>query len=133
MTTLINCTQHKLNSEQISQFESVVELKDIAPELFDRLSNSPSQPERIKELAYDFISWMNDKVSNTDNTILFHLPIGSPAFMYELGRAEIQFRYEEDTNPIPTCFSHSERVMTDNQDGSKLVKFLFSHFIYMGF
>ncbi|MEM4327003.1 MAG: hypothetical protein QXZ13_02445 [Candidatus Diapherotrites archaeon] len=120
---VLNATLHDLTQDQISALKEmgateIENLKEVDKELFDKLSNCPSDVNELEDLAEKLI----DIVVGYDVT---HFPIGSPAFMFIVAETLPDF--------IRVIFSHSNRVSEEikKSDGSieKRQTFKFEKFI----
>lgn len=128
---VIDFVQHELSVEQkecMAYYGEYVHLKELEPDLFKRIANSPSSMTDICILATDVENFLLEyKRFAADSKIAIHLPLGSPAFMFTLGRII------DHINDLTVIFSHSERVSVEEklEDGSvaKRSIFKFSHFI----
>ena len=132
----MNCTQHDLTVQQMNEIKSflnnngfsfeghICNLKDNEKQLFNRLANTPENDEERKNLVVDFADFIN---KNEDT--MFHLPIGSPAFMFELA-SFLQWKFVS-SNGVKTyhiCMSHTKRTSIE-KDGVKTSVFKFERFI----
>jgi len=133
MATLINMTAHQLTDEQKESaiefygIKSFKEFKDLNLELFNKIANSPDTNHEIESLAHETIEWIRQIQFANLETCYFHLPIGSPAFMFIFGSVW------GVSSKINILFSHSERVSTEvhSPDGTvkkenifKFIKFI---------
>jgi len=130
----LNVTNHSLTTEQresaIKEFSvtKFSELKDINPELFERLSNSPSEEVEVFKLALEFLDYLRD-ISNDINKkggkLIIHFPIGSPALNFAVAGL-ITTTYASCHFKI--VFSHSERVVKEKilPDGTVVKESVFS-------
>ncbi len=123
---ILNCTQHEITQSQIDELNKVynidllVNLKDSNNELFRKLANMTGD-ENLMSLALEFLS-------ETRDTDYYILPIGTPAFMFALGRASMELEHDEFLES-PFLFSFSERVVSEiqNEDGSVSKTSIFKH------
>lgn len=123
---VLNCTQHTLTNEQLDELENdynadlFLDLKDDNAELFGKLSNMKGD-ENLMSLALEFL----DATKDADYYIL---PIGTPAFVFALGRASMELEHDEFLES-PFLFSFSERVVSEikNEDGSVSKTSIFKH------
>lgn len=135
----LNCTQHQLTQEQIEAIKnenpanphSVKELKELAPGLFDELKSTPNDYEKLVELANEFHNFLCAYATTikSDDYLLAHLPIGSPAFQHLFAQA---YRWSElfEGKLYTPVFSHTERII-EEKDGKKISTFKFKKFIIM--
>ena len=138
----LNLTQHQLTPEQISLIKQnytnteIKNLKDINPELFQELKNTPPDYSSLDYLADKLLNYIYDiYFSSQYNTIYIHLPIGSPAFMWQFSKLferNTPIGFKEKVIPV---FSHSERqveelVLPDGTVEKKSI-FKFQSFIEM--
>jgi len=134
MSIFVNLTAHQLTDEQkeVARKElkvtDFVEYKEVYPDLFGEMANSPNEESDLEKLSAKVICSMFDMVAQTQG-VLFHLPIGSPAFNFALAKLianapQLQGRI---------LFSHSERVSKETMFPDGTVKkenvFLFKKFI----
>jgi len=131
MTIFVNMTAHQLTDEQKETAKKelgateFVEFKEVQPDLFGEMANSPSDADDLVYLAKKVGAGMSDMIKT--DLIYFHLPIGSPAFNFVLASVLMpQFKGK-------ILFSHSERVSKETAmpDGTvkkenvfKFVKFI---------
>jgi hypothetical protein len=123
---ILNTIQHSLTEVQVNQIngmlgekETIVHLRDFNPALFNSLANSPADERLLILLAEQLAQVIIDE--GFDGVIL---PLGSPAFMFELGKI-IGKRELEHKN----LFAHSERKSVDESqpDGSVKKVAVFQH------
>ncbi len=127
----LNLTQHKLIDEQIKVIKEdlkcndILELRDLNPELFNKLANTPMEKGVLASLAIDLLDLIIQVAEENPNREVYaHFPIGSPAFQYV-------FTIIFHTLNIPTnlhlVFSHSNRIANEIQlpDGSVKKEFIF--------
>ena len=130
----INTTQHELSTEQVGSihnfmsqyhltYDGIVNLKDIEPNLFARLSNTPEDDQDRTTLVVEFAKFIN----KTD--AMFHLPIGSPAFQFQLA-SFLQWRFVNSNgkDSYKICMSHTKRI-SEEVNGVKTSRFQFERFI----
>jgi len=123
---VLNCTQHTLSKEQLNELREVYGIEDFAnlsevyPELFKKLANMNGDEDLI-DLATKFLN-------ETEDTDFYVLPIGTPAFMFALGRISMEFG-EDRWIQSPFLFSFSERIVSEvkNEDGSVSKTSIFKH------
>lgn len=131
----LNCTQHKLLKEQIewikenlSESYEIRDLRDLNPELFQKLANSPHETEELEALSKEFGEYLH-KLQGEYFPLFLHFPIGSPAFMFVFAS-----RIGKDWNDLYILFSHSKRVSEEITlpDGSVKINklFKFEKFIF---
>lgn len=124
------CMQHNLTPDQIAglgQYDEIVLLKDIDPELFMDLCNTPSTKKELHKLACKLSRIANESVNDFRIYDGVVLPIGSPAFMFIFARL---FAIVAQSSHMPVVlFSHSERASVDlvQTDGSILKQSIFIH------
>jgi hypothetical protein len=137
---LLNTMQlsHRLGETQLKElFEigitEIVHLSEIDPELYRRLSNTPSDEKEIEILASQLENFVkyNTKWSPKHGFDYFLLPIGSPAFMFkfslQIGRTvQLEHACEVVTKFL---FAHSERNVfeIEQEDGSLKKESVFNH------
>jgi len=111
MSIFVNLTAHPLTDEQRNTAEKelgvtdFVEYKDTIPYLFNKMVNSPDDPEKLERLAVGVIHSLEEMICDCSN-VYFHLPLGSPAFNFIFAGIIanlVQFKGK-------ILFSHSERV-----------------------
>jgi len=134
MAIFVNLTAHSLTNEQKKaatndfKITDFIEYREVLPELYNEMANSPADSEELEKLAVKVINSMSEMVAQTQS-IYFHLPIGSPAFNYVF--AGLMGKLAQFKGKI--LFSHSERVSKEVAlpDGSvkKENVFLFKKFI----
>jgi len=145
----LNATQHELTRDQIKEIPKfisrfiggnvqaqtqVLNLKDIAPELFNKLKNIKYGDNTFKlaidlcNLVHEILTFKTHTVFKDVYRVFIHLPIGSPKFMFEFAIVLYQLA---DSRIIPV-FSHSERVVEEkvNEKGEiiKVSRFKFNGF-----
>jgi len=133
MTVFINLTAHQLTDEQkktaASEFGATefVDFKDIEPDLFGKLLNSPSDEGEISDIARDTILAMSRVHYRNSGNVIFHLPIGSPAMMFALATL-LSGHYYYPTFYGNVVVSHSERSSKEIQlpDGGVKKESVFS-------
>ncbi len=127
----INCTQHTLTPEQQEAAQEelkcseIIQLRDLNPELYNKLANTPMEKGVLASLAIDLLDLIIQVAEeNSNREVYIHFPIGSPAFQYV-------FTIIFHTLNIPTnlhlVFSHSNRIANEIQlpDGSVKKEFIF--------
>lgn len=130
MLTVYNFTQHELPEQyknEMLEFNSSTlfcNIKDINPELFKKLSNSPSTEWELKELIDETIEYL---ISLTD-VREFVFPIGSPAFMGKFFIELTHLYYQEDLHLLGNIVMlHSDRIVKDLGNGKKQVDFVYQN------
>jgi hypothetical protein len=126
MRKFVNLTNHKLNQDQIAEVEKMkaklVEKDEfLPPEIIKQLQNTPSNAEELKKLAENVVNHLKNIVNAGD---FLHLPIGSPAFMWLMQEA-----IKKELPYIKIVFSHTERIVKENEKGEKISVFKFEKFI----
>jgi len=122
----LNCTAHELTEEQrqkaLEYSNILIDLKTYNPVLWEKLVNSPAEVEALKILAQELLSFLKEVWLKSNQNLLVHFPIGSPAF-----QAIFFQKLDRKSLPIRILFSHSERVSVDEiqPNGSVLKKGLF--------
>ncbi|MCB1188928.1 MAG: hypothetical protein H7A23_05605 [Leptospiraceae bacterium] len=128
----LNSTAHALTPEQkqkaIVYSDTIIDLKDDEPSLYERLTNCPAEITELNQLCNDYLQYLENLYTRLNGDIVLHFPIGSPVFnalfFLHLNREKFQIRI---------VFSHTERVSVDERqpDGSiikravfKFVKFI---------
>jgi len=131
METLVNMTVHELTEEQKQTAKelgvvSFMEYKDLYPDLFKQVSNSPDNSDELDSLAVRVVNSMNAILAEHKN-VFFHLPFGSPAFNFALSKW-IWFAKKNGIYKGKILFSHSERVSREITlpDGSVKKESVFS-------
>jgi len=122
----LNCTAHELTEEQrqkaLEYSNILIDLKTYNPVLWEKLVNCPAEVEALKTLAQELLSFLKEVWLKSNQNLLVHFPIGSPAF-----QAIFFQKLDRKSLPIRILFSHSERVSVDEiqPNGSVLKKGLF--------
>lgn len=126
--TAVWASPHNPTTEQLEslkkEFSKVEFLKEINPELFDEICNSPSDEDELDKLAVRLCD-------ATVNKALIQ-PAGSPAFQFALGK-EIKDRrggWYEFPVPRPiVVYAHSKRESIDEvlEDGTIKKVSIFKH------
>lgn len=122
----LNCTAHELTEEQrqkaLEYSNILIDLKTYNPVLWEKLVNCPAEVEALKTLAQELLSFLKEVWQKSNQNLLIHFPIGSPAF-----QAIFFQKLDRKSLPIRILFSHSERVSVDEiqPNGSVLKKGLF--------
>lgn len=110
--------QHEPTKEQLEELnaDELFELKNLTPELFDELKNTPADEEKLRELVGQLIK----EFKGFTHVVL---PIGSPAFIMLLGH------YLPNDYKNKILFAHSERQSVDThmEDGSVKKSSIFRH------
>lgn len=127
MKKILVATQHNLTSAQIESLNGAefVYLKDVNPDLFNKLASMNGE-ENLVKLTNEFINTL--KVSSSvalDNYYPYDyviMPIGSPAFNANLCVVMGMFGYFDEMG-LKFLYSHSDRMVVENFDGSKTVTF----------
>jgi hypothetical protein len=122
---ILNTIQHPLTEVQISQLEmlgeqeTIIHLRNSNPELFNHIANSPADEYLLTLLADKLVQVV---INEGFSSVI--LPLGSPAFMFELGKI-IGKRGLNHKN----FFAHTERRSTEEvqDDGSVKKVSLFEH------
>jgi len=123
MKKLLWASPHLPTAEQIKSLEAmgeIVFLKDIAPNLYSRMVDSPADTAEINELARDILAFLDED----ENYILIQ-PAGSPALQFALGKTS-------GANQLVLSrivYAHSKRISIDTlqPDGSVKKESLFRH------
>jgi hypothetical protein len=123
MRTAVWCSAHTPTTEQVKELtnnfkSALVFLKDLSPELQEKLNNTPSEKEELIKLAHDVY---NLTAHHSVDYIV--QPGGSPAFQFILGSIR------EDRMGAQMLYAHSERVSVDQhqEDGSIVKTSVFKH------
>jgi hypothetical protein len=122
----LNCTAHELTEEQrqkaLEYSNILIDLKTYNPVLWEKLVNCPAEVEALKTLAQELLSFLKEVWLKSNQNLLVHFPIGSPAF-----QAIFFQKLDRKSLPIRILFSHSDRVSVDEiqPNGSVLKKGLF--------
>lgn len=125
MSKVIWCSVHTPTTEQLEELQSWLDegdelmyLKDINPELFDTLINSPANNYELLGLAKAL-----HELAREMSAILVQ-PSGSIAFQYMLGKVSMTNFYVTGI-----LYSYSERVSEDipQEDGSVKKISIFRH------
>lgn len=121
-TTVVWASPHNLTEEQLEalRFSKVEFLKEINPELFNELCNSPSDAIGLSKLAEKLCKEMSGKA--------IIQPAGSPAFQCALGK-EIEARRNLSLPTPKVIYAHSKRVSVDEmqEDGTVKKVSIFKH------
>jgi len=143
MSTLVNMAVHELTDEQKQTAKKELGVvyfmayEDLYPELFKQVSNLPSNSDELECLAVQVTNSMHTILSmESDKDIYFHLPFGSPGFIFALSKW-MCFATQKNGKDIykgRILFSHSQRVSSYKiklSDGSvkeenifKFIKFI---------
>lgn len=114
---ILNTLQHALTTEQEAELVAlgctkVVHLKEVNPELFASLANTPGEEKAVNEIAYQLV----DFIINEFWVAGVILPLGSPAVMFQFARLQGIGRKSQPA----FLFAHTERVSEDQPqlDGS---------------
>jgi hypothetical protein len=108
MRTSVWCSAHTPTEQQVQELtnnfkSALVFLKNLSPELQERLNNTPSEKEELVKLAHDVYNLMAHHC--VDYIVQ---PGGSPAFQFVLG----DIREKRGLGP-QMLYAHSERVSID--------------------
>lgn len=124
MKTALWCSAHTPTSEQVAELtnnfkSALVFLKDMSPELQERLNNTPCDGVELNKLAIDLINF-----SCKNEVDYLVQPGGSPAFQYTLGN-----RCDYHATAPTVVYAHSERVSVDQhqEDGTVVKTSVFKH------
>lgn len=124
MRTAVWCSAHTPTEQQVSELtnnfkSALVFLKNLNPELQERLNNTPSEKVELVKLAHDLFNVMAHHCA--DYVVQ---PGGSPAFQFILG----DIREKRVLGP-QMLYAHSERVSIDevHPDGTVLKTSVFAH------
>lgn len=133
----LNLTAHQLTDDQKERAKSkyslaisFLDLRDINPDLYFRLTNQNSKTN----LDFDVKLLLKEisKISADYTKVYAHFPIGSPAFLWKFARNALKFL----PSHIQPVFSLSERCVEEkiNDDNSVERKsvFRFVDFIEVG-
>ena len=127
MKKVLVCFQHALTTEQsvsLGSYGEVSHLRDVDPDLFARLCNTPGETERLRSLAHELHYVAIGDMLNYDYVVL---PIGSPAFMFMFSGV---CKTLGGMMPEPVyLFAHSVRDSVDEPqaDGSIVKRSIFRH------
>ncbi|PJF33910.1 MAG: hypothetical protein CUN57_00915 [Phototrophicales bacterium] len=129
MAIILNTTQHKLPAKFVEKVDTdgvsfVMELRDVDPELFDRLSNCPFDRGLLAKLADDFIRLLCEYPYQDGYVVVF--PIGSPAFNAILWT---RIACTPSMSDVSINFLHSRRIVSDDGNGKKIVTFKYDGYI----
>ncbi len=122
----LNCTAHELTEEQkqkaLEYSNILMDLKTYNPNLWEKLVNCPAEVETLKTLAEELLSFFRELWQKSNQNLLIHFPIGSPAF-----QAIFFQKLDRKNLPIRILFSHSDRVSVEEiqPNGSVIKKGLF--------
>lgn len=107
------CSPHQPTKEQGANY---ILLKDVNPELFQKLINSPDNRDELEKLAEKLI------VFAEKNNYEIYQPAGSPAFQFVLG-------YLSYPTQIKFNYAHTERESEDvpQEDGTIKKISIFRH------
>jgi hypothetical protein len=124
MKNALWCSAHTPTEQQVTELTtefgaSVVLLKDLSPELQEKLNNTPSDAIDLRVLALELLS-----LSCKKEIDFMVQPGGSPAFQFTLGAAREDYPTAPDV-----LYAHSERVSIDQhqEDGSVIKTSVFRH------
>lgn len=108
---------HSPTSEQISEADGFIFLKDINPALQERLENSPDNLDSLNELAIELLNFCKE------NNYNLYQPAGNPSFQFILGSLAVNYL------DIDIFYAYSERVSQDvaQPDGSVKKVSVFKH------
>lgn len=135
MKKILICLQHELQEKQITELKQlgydIYLLREENPEIFNKMANSPSDPEDIRILADEFVNFI---LRQDIEAVL--LPLGSPALMFQIAKYLgedfwlTQKAKKQGYNPLPKFFfAHSTRVSEDvpQPDGTVKKVQVFKH------
>jgi len=111
-----NPTQEQL--DQLNKFGQVVYLKDVNPDVFNKLSNLDGN-EFLPSVAKSLLKVAKDDNGDFDKVLV--MPIGSPAFLMAFGMLISEYR---EANQPSVILAHSSRESVDNPDGTKTSRFV---------
>jgi hypothetical protein len=124
MRTSVWCSAHTPTEQQVNELtnnfkSALVFLKDVNPELQEKLNNTPSDRVELFTLANELFN-----VAARIEADYIVQPGGSPAFQFVLGTVR-----EERVLAPQMLYAHSERVSTDevHPDGTVLKTSVFTH------
>lgn len=119
MEKILVCLQHLLTQDQLDSLKGfdVVYLKDVNPDLFAKVANTPATAVELKKLAQEYSQYV---MVNYGKAIV---PIGSPAFQFLVAQ---EFANQ---GTVELWFAHSERSSVDETqpDGSVVKRAVFRH------
>lgn len=114
---------HSPTPEQIEKARKFVFLKDVNPDLLDRLIDCPDEANHLYDLAELLLDFCREENYN------LYQPAGSPAFQFALGFVSKDYR------DVLVCYSHSDRKSSEEIQPDNSVKkvsiFEFKKFIGM--
>lgn len=131
MRKILVATQHNLTPAQVESLDNfeLVYLKDVNPDLFNKLASMNGE-ENLPTLCGQFIGMLLPQSNNPMNKIYPYdfviMPIGSPAFNAHLCLTMGMFGMFEY---VHFMYSHSDRMVVENFDGSKTVTFQHKNWI----
>jgi hypothetical protein len=114
-SVFMNCTAHELTDKQIVAAKKLAddlvfyEFSKLAPNLYDRLINCPSEMDRLANLLNDFKK-MILALKKECNLLYIHFPIGSPFFM------ALFFASLPRKKNLNFVFSHTNRISTEEKN-----------------
>lgn len=122
LTTVVWASPHNPTTEQLEalKFSKVEFLKEIDPELFNEISDSPSDAIGLSKLAEKLCKKLAGKA--------IVQPAGSPAFQCALGK-EIEAKRNLSMPTPKVIYAHSKRVSVDEmmEDGTIKKVSIFKH------
>ena len=120
----LNCTAHNLTAAQKEkakerfQVDKFINLKEINPELFNKLSSMKLEDD-VEDLCYKLFEFINN-YTHFYNIVYVHMPCGSPYFM-----AYFFYDFLNRVNfngTVKFIFSFSERKVVEKNINGKIEK-----------
>lgn len=124
MKRMLWCSPHTPTEEQVvslSEMGEVIFLRDINPELQEKIANCPMDSSQVEHLARQLAGYPGD---HSQDYVLVQ-PAGSPAFQHMLGRIMAEWGWKK------IIYAHSERVSVDEPQADGSIKKI-SVFKHMG-
>jgi hypothetical protein len=136
---MINTLQHALTADQLAElkalgYDEVVHLRDLNPELFAGMANTPGNEAEVGLLAFKLMGEMVTFGGRLCDACL--LPLGSPALMFSFARMLGRETVDVESSWVPDFFfAHSERVSEDQPqlDGTVKKVVVFKHIRFLKF
>lgn len=133
MSLVLNMVQHQLTPEQRTELEkygNIVDGREYLPTLWPKIANSPSSGKDLRKLARElYVTLLG---ISEEKKVYMHLPLGSPAFMFQFGMIVGSMGKWENMHFL---FSHTERCSIDEkqEDGSVIKKSVFQFIKFIEF
>ena len=147
---ILNTLQHELTTDQLAEltalgYTEVIHLRNLNPELFAGMANSPASEIGVEEMAIQLLNTISSEDPDGWRSPSFNIgavlfPLGSPATMFafarKVGEATRPWGPENMESSFPVfLFAHSERVAEDQPqlDGTVRKVQVFKHLRFLKF